>query len=98
MSSNHSPFHEFEQAAWKDAARTYARFWRSLTSQAAPHLLDAARVQQETLLLDVATGPGDIAFSAIERRAQVIGIDFSEEMIQIAEAAQSKADFRIGDA
>lgn len=52
-------------------------------------------------VLDCATGTGDIAFALSERVPHVTGIDFSENMIEVAKARAShlgkKVDFSVAD-
>lgn len=52
-------------------------------------------------VLDCATGTGDIAFALSERAPSVTGIDFSENMIEVARARESilnkGVDFRVAD-
>jgi ubiquinone/menaquinone biosynthesis C-methylase UbiE len=57
---------------------------------------------EDQLVLDVGTGPGFVAFLLAELEKKVIGIDLSEDMIQIANRNASdlgfNVDFRVGDA
>jgi demethylmenaquinone methyltransferase/2-methoxy-6-polyprenyl-1,4-benzoquinol methylase len=48
--------------------------------------------------LDVATGTGDLAIALRERGADVVGIDFSEGMLEIARKKAPAIDFRTGNA
>ncbi len=52
-------------------------------------------------VLDCATGTGDIAFALSERAQSVTGIDFSENMIEVAKARESVlrkgVQFRVAD-
>ena len=51
-----------------------------------------------TRLLDVCTGPGILAGAALERGAQVVGLDFSGKLIEIAKRNVPGAEFQQGDA
>ena len=71
---------------------------RRLTAQTVPATLSAARVSKGTRLLDVCTGPGVLAGAALERGAQVVGLDFSGKLIDIAKRKVPGAEFQQGDA
>jgi len=65
--------------------------WRKRVAQ----LAIAANDDRKPRVLDVATGTGDLAFALARAGAsEVVGIDFSEEMIA---SARSKAASRAGD-
>src|ERR1700759_582310 len=48
--------------------------------------------------LDVATGTGDLAIALQHRGARVVGMDFSEKMLDIARTKAPGIDFRSGNA
>src|SRR3954451_868857 len=48
--------------------------------------------------LDVATGTGDLAIELRDRGAEVVGVDFSEGMLEIARKKAPGIDFRPGNA
>jgi demethylmenaquinone methyltransferase / 2-methoxy-6-polyprenyl-1,4-benzoquinol methylase len=48
--------------------------------------------------LDVATGTGDLAIELRDRGAEVVGVDFSEGMLEIARKEAPGIDFRTGNA
>ena len=91
-------FRDFELGGWDYAATAYAEHWLSLTSQAVPSLLDAARVGPSRRVLDVASGPGLVSQAAAERGTRVIGIDFSFNMVGLARATYPDLEFVSGDA
>lgn len=72
--------------------------WGRLTGQAAGPLLDALGVDKGTKLLDVASGPGYATAMASDRAADVIGVDFSPQMVQKARSLFPRVTFREGDA
>jgi SAM-dependent methyltransferase len=83
-----TPFDEFERRGWGDAglATAYDEHLSALTRQSVEPLLDAARVEAGTRVLDVATGPGYAAAAASARGAAATGLDFSVELIALARA------------
>ncbi len=102
MSTAHSTdaqaFHDFEHAGWQNGARAYHASWTRLTSQAVEPLLDAAHVARGLRVLDVATGPGQLAAAAAERGADVSAIDFADAMLTQAHAQYPHIQFEAGDA
>jgi SAM-dependent methyltransferase len=91
-------FHDFERAGWENVAAEYDRRFGELTSQSIPPLLDAVGAAPGVRLLDVACGPGYVAASAARRGSSVVGIDFSQAMVELAELQNPGLDFRFGDA
>jgi ubiquinone/menaquinone biosynthesis C-methylase UbiE len=92
------PFWEFERSGWKRAAAHYEDAWSGATRAFCEPLLDAAGVRAGTRLLDVACGPGYVAGAALERGADVLGLDVAEEMIALARSHNAGAEFVVGDA
>jgi SAM-dependent methyltransferase len=86
-------FDSFEAAGWERCAREYERFWASLTSRVIAPLLDAAGVRAGMRVLDLATGPGYVAASVVERNAIAVGIDVARSMIELAQERHPQAEF-----
>jgi SAM-dependent methyltransferase len=96
---NADAFRDFERAAHDEIADGYRRFFTTVTNYAVEPLLDAASVRAATRVLDVATGPGDVAFRAATRGASsVIGVDVAPRMVELAAAQYPRVDFRQADA
>ncbi len=91
-------FNAFEAASWEEATDAYDRVFGPITSRVIDPLLDAVEVRDGTHLLDLATGPGYVAARALERGAEVIGIDVAPSMIALARDRHPRIDFRVGDA
>ena len=64
-------FRNFEKAAHDKLAESYHDAFSAVTDRAIEPLLKATCVENETRLLDVATGPGTLAAKAAERGARV---------------------------
>ncbi len=91
-------FTEFEHRGWERVAGKYDSVWSSSTRQFVEPLLDAAKVSANTSILDVGCGPGYVSAAAAERGATPIGLDFSQEMVEIARRMFLQIEFREGDA
>tara|TARA_Y100001960_G_C14423217_1_gene703942 strand:- start:76 stop:789 length:714 start_codon:yes stop_codon:yes gene_type:complete len=61
-------------------------YWRS-------RLVKKTNVSKQDLVLDVATGTGDVAFNLASRAQHVTGLDIASEMIKIANQKNSKKNF-----
>lgn len=72
-------------AAWSHVARNYARHIVPGFRPAARALCDTLRIGSGDRVIDVACGPGTVAFEAARLgAAQVTGVDFSAEMVALA--------------
>jgi demethylmenaquinone methyltransferase / 2-methoxy-6-polyprenyl-1,4-benzoquinol methylase len=60
--------------------------------------VDLARVGRGSRALDVATGTGDLAMALSRRGADVVGLDFSEGMLELARRKAPQLRFEQGDA
>lgn len=87
-------FRDFERAAHGRRAGSYREQFAAVTARAIEPLLDAAGVSSGTRLLDVASGPGELAAQAVLRGARVTGVDLAPEMIALAARLCPEAAFR----
>jgi SAM-dependent methyltransferase len=97
-SRNPGAFREFEHDGWETVSVGYERHFARLTIRTVPAILDAAHVAEGVRVLDVCTGPGMLAGAAVKRGAQVVALDFSGKLIEIARRNVPGAEFRQGDA
>src|SRR6266545_8073721 len=91
-------FDEFEAAGWELVAGRYGELLSPITGQAIEPLLDAVGVRAGMRVLDVGTGPGDAAASAVARGADATGIDIAAAMVEIASRRHPDATFVQGSA
>ncbi len=100
MPGSGTSFREFEHQGWsaQDVTRGYHDYLSPVTTQAVGALLNAARIERGTRVLDVATGAGYAAAEAAERGAVVIGTDFSASQLALARRHYPAVEFREGDA
>lgn len=99
MQADHSAnaFKSFEHDGWEQSVQQYDRSFGKLTRQLIPFLLEAIESPGRTLL-DLACGPGYTTQAARERGWQVLGVDFSEQMVKKALSLYPKCKFAVGDA
>ena len=91
-------FTAFEHTAWESNVSDYEAAYARVTAQSIEPLLNAVVLRAGDRLLDVATGPGDIAPAATARGALFCGVDFSSAMMERARARQPGVTFEVGDA
>ena len=82
-------FAQVERSAWTSApvVVAYAAAFPSITSGAAPALLQAVGAQRGERLLDVACGPGTVARLAAEQGLRPVLCDLSRPMLRSAAAS-----------
>jgi SAM-dependent methyltransferase len=89
-------------AAWSKVSRNYLTHLVPGIRPAARALCDALRIGPGDRVLDVACGPGTLALEAARLgAAQVTGVDFSAEMVALAQregAGLGQVEFIEGDA
>jgi len=97
-SDDATAFNKFELQGWENNSTGYDQHFGPITQQSVKPTLDAVILRKGMRVLDVCTGPGMLASSAAVRGADAIGLDFSEEAINIARRNVPGADFQQGDA
>lgn len=100
MMASDQSFSDFERAGWEDPniVAGYDEHLSVVTIQSIPALLDAAGVQPASRVLDVATGAGYVAGTALRRGADPVGIDFSAAQVRLARARYPSVRFERADA
>jgi SAM-dependent methyltransferase len=88
----------YEKAGWEQKAEPYYVSCRPITDRLIDPLLDAAHVSAGMRVLDIGTGPGDVAAESAERGAEVVGLDFAEAMVTLASRTHPGLTFVVGDA
>lgn len=79
-------FDEFERTGWERIAAGYDVFFAAIAERLTKPLLDVARVQARTSVLDVGCGPGYVGRAAAARGADVAAADIAGSMIELARA------------
>jgi ubiquinone/menaquinone biosynthesis C-methylase UbiE len=91
-------FAKFEQDGWQRVAHKYEAAWSGLTRSFIPRLVQAVSLAPGQHVLDVACGPGYVAKAVREKGAEPIGVDFSAEMVRLANERNPEIRFVRGDA
>lgn len=88
-------FNRFEAAGWEERAGSYG-FLSPMTRRVGGAVLAAADVRAGTQVLDVGSGPGDLAADAAALGADTVGIDVAPSMVRRAAMANPSIPFRVG--
>jgi SAM-dependent methyltransferase len=91
-------FKRFEAEGWSRRAETFDLVVGRVTARVIEPLLDSAHVGAGSRVLDLACGPGHIAAAAAARGAEVVGVDISERMVELARERHPAIGFEVGDA
>jgi len=89
---------EFENETWSRCASSYVDGFGALVGEAIAPLLDDVKADRGQRVLDVGTGPGITAAAARARGADVVGIDFSEPMVEEARRRHPNVTFQVASA
>ena len=84
--AGHSPDDttEFERETWNRCAQNYQETFVPLTNEAAPLLVQAANIKSGMRVLDIGSGPGNVAGKLVAAGAEVDAVDYSEPMVEVA--------------
>ncbi len=88
-------FNRFEAEGWEARASSYA-FLSPVTARVIGAILGAVAAGPGVQLLDVGSGPGDLAAAAAALGADAVGIDVAPSMVRRAALAHPSIPFRIG--
>ncbi len=96
-------FSQFEHSGWQRTANGWLQHFETVSTQAIGVLLDAVEITADgsnagRRVLDIATGPGYGAGSAVRRGAEGYGVDFSSAQVELAKRKYPEARFHVADA
>ena len=80
-------FKEFERKAWETKAARYDQTWGTVSAQTIDELLNLAGLEKGVSFLDCGCGPGHLCHRASMSGAEVVGCDYSHEMVKLASEA-----------
>lgn len=89
---------KFELETWTRCSSSYARTWATLTNETLTSLIQKTDVKSGDNVLDIGCGSGNSTYKIKETGANVIGIDFSKQMIDKASSNYPDITFKHSDA
>ena len=89
---------QYELETWRRCADDYLDTFAGLTSKAIPLLIEAAEIRPGSHVLDLGSGPGNGAAIFAQAGAVVTGVDFSPQMVKVAQARHSQIMFKEANA
>jgi len=91
-------FSTFERLGWDTNIRGYNSAFGAVARQTVGSMLDAACVKYGMKVLDLCCGPGMLSTGALDRGADVVGLDFAKDAVELARKLVPKGSFQQGDA
>jgi ubiquinone/menaquinone biosynthesis C-methylase UbiE len=85
---------QYEFNTWGRCAGEYLDTFAGLTSQAIPFLLESVGDCRGRQVLDLGSGPGNVAEVFVVRGAEVMGADFSPQMVEVAQSRYPHISFK----
>lgn len=76
---------QYERETWARCAESYLDTFAALTRQTVPLLSKAAMIGSGGNVLEIGSGPGHVADMLRETGAAVTGVDFSPQMVEVAQ-------------
>lgn len=89
---------QYELETWGRCAEAYLDTFAGLTGKMIPRLLETAQITSSSHVLDIGSGPGLVAEAFAETGANVAGIDFSPQMVAVAQKRYPHIAFKKANA
>ncbi len=84
---------QFERETWDRCADSYLDTFAGLTSQTMRFLVENASIKNGTTVLEIGSGPGHVADKISQAGGSVTGVDFSSEMVRVAQSRYPHVTF-----
>jgi SAM-dependent methyltransferase len=89
---------QFERDTWSRCADSYIETFAGITGETVPLVIEAAGVGPGTEVLEIGSGPGHVADLLTKAGANVTGVDFSSDMVKVAQSSHPDITFQQADA
>ena len=96
--SNYHAIREYELETWSRCSQSYNETWATLTNGTLPILISKTEININDSVLDIGCGAGNSTKIINDTGANVIGIDFSQKMIDQANSVYQDITFMQSDA
>jgi SAM-dependent methyltransferase len=89
-----------EHQVWQRAADDYAEILAPFTAHSGqiPLLEELGRIDKRSAILELGCGAGDVAVQLARLGSRMVGVDFSENMVEIASTRFPGLEFEVADA
>lgn len=88
----------YEHDTWSRCADSYVETFAGITAETVPLLVKAAAIGPGAKVLEIGSGPGHVADALAKTGAHVTGVDFSADMVGVAQRNHPEITFRRADA
>jgi SAM-dependent methyltransferase len=88
----------YERDTWSRCADDYIETFAGITGETVPLLLQSAKIGAGSQVLEIGSGPGHVADMMVQAGASVTGVDFSSNMVGVAQNRFPDITFRQADA
>jgi ubiquinone/menaquinone biosynthesis C-methylase UbiE len=89
---------KYELETWTRCSESYSNTWGVLTNEMLPELIKATNIMSGVKVLDIGCGPGNSSKLLSDVGTDTTGIDFSQNMIDVAKANYPNISFHQADA
>ncbi len=89
---------QYERETWSRCAESYIDTFAALTRETVPLLIKAANVGRGMRVLEIGSGPGHVAHALVESGAAATGVDFSSQMVRVAQQMYPNITFQEANA
>mgnify|MGYP000271213644 CR=1 FL=1 len=88
----------YERETWTRCADSYVNTFAGITNEAVPKLVEMGDIDTGSNVLEIGSGPGNVAKQLNDLGANVKGIDFSETMVSVANQLYPHITFDVANA
>ena len=89
---------QYERETWSRCADSYVDTFAVFTQETVPLLLDAGEIRPGSTVLEIGSGPGHVADLLSKAGANVTAVDFSSDMVNVANSRYPQISFQQADA
>jgi ubiquinone/menaquinone biosynthesis C-methylase UbiE len=89
---------KYERDTWTRCADSYVETFAGITGETVPLVVEAAEIEPGTRVLEIGSGPGHVADLLAKAGASVTGVDFSSDMVEVAQKHHPDIAFQQADA
>jgi SAM-dependent methyltransferase len=89
---------KYERDIWRRCADSYNDTFAGITRETVPLVVEAGAIGPGSQVLEVGSGPGHVADLLAKAGASVTGVDFSSEMVEVAQKGYPDIAFQQADA